>query len=37
MLLALYFTLGRVVVILFAINMNKEITSFQNAACKKDL
>lgn len=37
MLLALYFTLGRMVVILFAINVNKEITSFQNVACKKDL
>lgn len=37
MFLALYFTLGRMVVILFAINMNKEITSFQNVACRKDL
>lgn len=37
MLLALYFTLVRMVVILFAINVNKEITAFQNIACKKHL
>ena len=31
----MYFTLGRMAVILFAINVNREITPFQNAFCKK--
>lgn len=33
----MYFTLGQIVVILFAINVNREMTPFQNLACKKDL
>ena len=37
MLLALFFTSGRMVVISFAINVNREIAPSQNVACKKDL
>lgn len=36
MLLALFFTLGRMGVILLAINVNRELAPSQNVACSKD-